>query len=72
MAVQLRQPSSAMVQVPSLVWELRCHMPQGHETKTLNRSSVVTDSIEISFIYIKKSIYIKKEAYICVFKPLCV
>ena len=34
------------VQVPSLVGEIRSHVPRGQKTETSNRSHPVTDSIK--------------------------
>jgi len=34
------------VRVRSLIGELRSHIPHGQETKTLNRSNIVTNSIK--------------------------
>jgi len=50
------------VQVPSLVGELRTHMHYGQKTNTLNRSSIVTNSIKtLKMVHIKKKILKKKK-----------
>ena len=43
-----------MVWVGFLVWELRCHMLPGQKTKTWNRINIVTNSIKMVLVKIKK------------------
>ena len=59
--LRLRLPMQG-VRFRSLVRELKSHMPQGQNTKTQNRSNVVTNSIKtLKMVHIKKLLKKKKK-----------